>query len=125
MTYKLIPKSEIERSKRDEQIIRETVEQIIKDFSVFGMEIDLPEDLNYAYDDLFEQMKGLVFELMRRKPEKLSSLLYQIDVEEKRMRGKPPDIFEEHEWITDLILEREFLKVLTRHYFKNFGGSRT
>ena len=121
MVHKLIPKSEIEKSKLNEQIIRETSEQVIKDFGIFGMEIYLPEDLNYAYDDLFEQLKMIIFELMQKRPEKLSALLYHIDVDEKKMKAKSPQIFEEHEWITDLILEREFFKVLTRHYFKNIN----
>lgn len=102
----------------NEQIIRETAEQVIKDFGIFGMEINFPDDLRYAYDDLFDQLKDIIFELMQKTPEKLSALLYQIDVDEKKMKSESPEMFEENEWITDIILEREFLKVLTRHYFK-------
>ncbi|MFW5645644.1 MAG: hypothetical protein ACOCZL_06990 [Bacteroidota bacterium] len=121
MVHKLIPKREIEKSKRNEQIIRETSEQVMKDFGIFGMEIHLPEDLNYAYDDLFDQLTIIIFELMQKKPEKLSALLYHIDVDEKKMKAEPPPVFKEHEWITDLILEREFFKVLTRHYFRDLN----
>jgi len=119
MSFNLIPKTEIEKSKLNEQIIRETAEQVIKDFGTFGMEISFPEDLNFAYDELFEQLKMIIFDLLQKNPSKLSALLYQIDVEEKKMRDNTPEIFSEHEWITDLILEREFLKVLTRHYFRS------
>lgn len=119
MAFNLIPKNEIEKSKFNEQIVRETAQQVIKDFANFGMDIKFPEDLKYAYDELYEQLKVIIFELMQQNPGKLSALLYQIDVDERKMKQNTPEMFEEHEWITDLILEREFLKVLTRHYFRD------
>ncbi len=119
MSYNLIPTGEIEKSKLNEQIVRETAEQVIKDFGTFGMEITFPADLNFAYDQLYEQLKIIIFDLMQKNPSRLSSLLYQIDVDEKKMKQQAPEIFSEHEWITDMVLEREFLKVLTRHYFRN------
>lgn len=119
MSFNLIPKNEIEKSRLNEQIVYETAQQVIKDFANFGMEISFPEDLNYAYDELYEQLKIIIFDLMQKNPGKLSALLYQIDVDERKMKQNAPDMFEEHEWITDLILEREFFKVLTRHYFRN------
>lgn len=122
MPYHLIPKQEIEKSKLNEQIIRETARQVVKDFATFGMDIAFPDDLNYAYDQLFEQLKVIIFDLMQVNPSRLSALLYQIDVDEKKIRGNAPEMFSEHEWISDLILEREFLKVLTRHYFKSHPG---
>ena len=119
MPFQLIPKNEIEKSKLNEQIVRETAEQVIKDFGNFGMEISFPEDLHYAYDELFDQLKLIIFDLMQKNPSRLSALLYQIDVDERKMREDTPGMFGEHEWVANLILEREFLKVLTRHYFKN------
>lgn len=119
MSYKLIPKTEIEKSKFNEKIVKETADQVIKDFGTFGLDISFPADLNFAYDELFEQLKIIIFELMQKNPSRLSALLYQIDVDEKKMKQDAPEIFSEHEWITDMILEREFLKVLTRHYFRN------
>lgn len=118
MPYNLIPKSEIEKSRLNEQIVHETAQQVIKDFANFGMDIRFPEDLHYAYDELFGQLKIIILELMQNNPARLSALLYQIDVDEKKMRRDTPGMFEEHEWVTDLILEREFMKVLTRHYFR-------
>lgn len=122
MSFNLIPKSEIEKSKFNEQIVHETAQQVIKDFANFGMDIKFPENLKYAYDELYDQLKIIIFELMQKNPGKLSALLYQIDVDERKMKQNTPEMFEEHEWITDLILEREFFKVLTRHYFRNQKG---
>ena len=119
MTWNLIPKSEIERSKLNEKLVRETAQQVIKDFAGFGMNIKFPDDLNYAYDELFKQLCIYIAELLERSPEKLSSLLYQIDLDEKKLATPEVEDFHEHEWLSDLILEREFLKVLTRNYFKN------
>lgn len=119
----LVSKEEIEKSKLNEQIIKETAEQVIKDFSTFGMDIQFPDDIHYAYDSLFDQLKDLICDLMERYPEKLSSLLYQIDVDEKKIKNPDVEIFHEHEWISEMILEREFHKVLTRHYFKNIENS--
>lgn len=118
MSYSLLSKAEIERSRQSEEIIRETAAQVLKDFANFGMELEFPADLRFAYDELYRQMVPLVISLMERKPEKLSALLYQIDLDEKKMKNPEGELFSEGEWLTGLILEREFLKVLTRFYFK-------
>ena len=119
MTKSLISKEEIEKSKLNEQIIRETAQQVVKDFGTFGIDIEFTDNLQFAYDELFGQLKIYIAHLMETNPEKLSALLYQIDLDEKKMRNPDTELFHEHEWISEIILEREFVKVLTRHYFKN------
>lgn len=118
MTKSLISKTEIEKSKLNEQIIKETALQIIKDFGTFGIDIDFPDDLKFAYNQLFDQLKKLILHLLKTQPEKLAALLYQIDIDEKKMKQFDLKLLQEHEWISEMILEREFHKVLTRHYFK-------
>lgn len=122
MANKLIPKREIEQAKTSETIIRDTAEQVIKDFATFGMEVHFPDDLHFAYDNLFEQLKIILFDLIRGNSARLSPLLYQIDVDEKKIRKEAPELLGEHEWMAEIILEREFMKVLTRHYFKKHYG---
>lgn len=117
MKFSLFPVSEIEKFRLNEQIIRETALQVIKDFASFGMNVSFPGDLNYAYNELFQQLKLIISDLLEHEPEKLSALLYQIDLDETRLK-KEPELFTEYEYISEMILEREFLKVLTRHYFK-------
>lgn len=119
MSKSLISKEEIAKSKLNEQIVKETALQVIKDFATFGMEISFPEELEFAYDILYDQLTLHIADLMERYPEKLSALLYQIDIDEKKIRNPDVELFKEHEWISEMILEREFMKVLTRHYFRN------
>ena len=121
MSYRLISKSEIERSRLNELIVKETAEQLMKDFATFGMHIDFPEDLNFAYQELYEQLVIIIEQLLRDNPEKLSAMLYQIDLDEKKIRNTVDQGVLEHELLSELILEREFMKVLTRHYFKNYS----
>ena len=119
MTKSLLSKEEIEKSKLNEQIIRETAQQVVKDFRTFGIDINFPDDLQFAYNQLYDQLKLYIAQLIETNPEKLSALLYQIDIDEKKMKNPDVELFHEHEWISEIILEREFVKVLTRHYFRN------
>jgi hypothetical protein len=119
MSFPLLPSSEIEKLKLNELIIKDTALQVIKDFASFGMEVKFPADLEYAYDSLFNQLKIIIAALVRSEPEKLSALLYQIDIDERKLRGNLP-VISEDELLCRLILEREFLKVVTRYYFKNY-----
>ena len=119
MKFNLVPLAEIERARFDRQIIQETAAQVMKDFATFGMDIHFPENLEYAYDSLFDQLKINLSELVQKDREKLSSLLYHVDLDERKIRESKTDTYHEHEWLSELILEREFIKVLTRHYFKN------
>ncbi len=119
MTFSLIPSNEIEKAKINEKIIRETADQVIKDFAGFGMEINFPENLRSAYNDLFTQLAVHIGKLLHEDTEKLSALLYQIDLDESKFSKSSPNYDHEHEWLSEMILNREFLKVLTRHYFKD------
>jgi hypothetical protein len=119
MTGNLIPKRDIEKAKNNEKIIRETAAQVIKDFATFGMEVNFPENLLHAYDELYDQLTVHIGKLLHNESEKLSSLLYHIDLDERNFTTDSGGFVHEHEWLSDLILQREFLKVLTRHYFKD------
>jgi hypothetical protein len=117
----LIPSaSEIARLRNDEKIVEQTARQVIKDFALFGMEVSFPENIHWAYDELFEQLKIHVHNLLETNNKLLLSLLYQIDVSERLIREKSTEKPEciLSETITDLILERELKKVITRNYFK-------
>lgn len=118
MQFNLIPKAEIEKSRQNEKIVQDTALQIIKDFRSFGIEIEFPEDLVYAYDNLYNQLVVHIEILLQKDPERLASLLYQIDLDEKKLKNPDVELFHEHEWLSTLILEREFLKVVTRNYLK-------
>jgi hypothetical protein len=118
MKFNLMPASAVEKFKFNEQVIRETAAQVIKDFTSFGMQVSFPADLHFAYDDLFAQLKPIIGDLLQANPEKLAALLYHIDIDEKKTNRPGILNMSYHEWLTGLILEREFIKVLTRHYFR-------
>ena len=87
------------------------------------MEVYFSGNISLAYEELFEQLKVYIEELLNHNYEKLMALLYQIDVTQKELTQKDskhnfktiPEI------ITHKILERELKKVLTREYFKEKG----
>lgn len=105
----------------NEKYVRETAEQIILDFQRFGIEIQFPANLRFAYDELYNQLLPEIENLLNTNQEKLMAMLYAIDVSEAKIKKETslkPDI-NFADLITDLTLDREFKKVLTRHYFKS------
>ena len=106
-----------ERYRHDLNIIRETAQQVIRDFQTASIEITFSGDPFRAYEELLEQLEPLVKTLSKEDPTRFSALLYRIDVSEKDLRNihTGPERFRQ---IAELILQREFKKVLIRHYFR-------
>ena len=121
----IVSQSQIERSKKEEKFVLLTAEQVRKDFAMFGMEVNFSGDINFAYEELFQQLRVHIEELLSTDSEKLMSLLYQIDLSEKELAKVDPGIQFETvpELITHKVLERELKKVLIRTYFKENGQS--
>jgi len=119
----LISQSQLERSKKEEKFVLLTAEQVRKDFAMFGMEVNFSGDVNFAYNELFDQLRVYIEDLMSADSEKLMSLLYQIDLSEKDLSKNDPNYQFETipEIVTHKILERELKKVLIRTYFKEKG----
>ncbi|MCK5170399.1 MAG: hypothetical protein KAQ75_11010 [Bacteroidales bacterium] len=119
----LISQSQLERSKKEEKFVLLTAEQVRKDFAMFGMDVQFSGNINFAYDELFEQLKVYIEDLLSVDSEKLMSLLYQIDLSEKELAKNDPNVQFKTipEIITHKILERELKKVLIRTYFKEKG----
>jgi hypothetical protein len=103
----------------DRRIVSKTADQVIRDFSRFGFEIGFPDDLEMAYDALFDQLSPVIKELMNQNTERLYSLLYSIDLSEHEIHIGLDEMpaLKIYDSITHLILERELKKVLTREYF--------
>jgi hypothetical protein len=119
----LISQSQLDRSKKEEKFVLLTAEQVRKDFAMFGMEVKFSGNVNFAYTELFDQLLVFIDKLLSEDSKKLMSLLYQIDLSEKELSKKDPNIEFETipEIITHKILERELKKVLLRTYFKEKG----
>ncbi len=119
----LISQSQIERSKKEEKFVLLTAEQVRKDFAMFGMDVKFSGNVNFVYEELFNQLKVYIDKLLSDDSEKLMSLLYQIDLSEKELSKNDPNMQFETipEIVTHKILERELKKVLIRTYFKEKG----
>jgi hypothetical protein len=118
---KPITQEEIEKARHNEEVVRLTALQIIKDFAQFGIPVDFPNDLKMAYDQLFMQLESHIYNLITNNLQRLYALLYRIDITEQMISKRQKIRFDQAlpQIITDLILERELKKVLFRLYFKN------
>lgn len=118
----MIEPFEIEPHKSDVMVIKQTVQQVKKDFQMFGLDIDFPLDFNMVYQDLFRHVGAHIESLLAINLQKLSALLYQVDIDETEIIKA----WEEHpeytkaEVITELLIYRELKKVLFRNYYKNY-----
>ena len=115
--------AELRKYRDNESIIRDTALQVIKDFALFGLQVEFPSDIKYAYQDLYIQLEKQISTLLANNNKKILSLLYQIDIPEKTIQQKSVNTPDKplSEIVTELILDRELKKVLTRLYFKEQG----
>jgi len=102
------------------ELVEGTIRQINKDFASTGIQI--PESLdNNVYQTIFETLRPLLEELYENQLEKFYALMYTIDVDRLKINGAflKPTLSLAYDEITDLIIQREILKVATRIWFKN------
>jgi hypothetical protein len=105
-----------EEYRYDLQIINETTAQIIRDFQNDNLNIIYSGDNHRAFDELKQQLIPHVKELMKNSTA-LNALLYRVDISEKELRTALNENSPREEIIAELIIRREFKKVLTRKYF--------
>jgi hypothetical protein len=110
----------IEPYRNREKIIRQVAAQIEKDFAQFGLEVQFSGEVDYAYEELFSQLKEHLIWLLDRDYHRLVLLLYQIDLSEKQImkaEAQYPDA-PKSDLLAELVILRELKKVLIRNYFK-------
>jgi hypothetical protein len=101
-------------------LLQEVVNQLIKDFGIFGMEIHFSGNPALAYSELFGQVNKHLEVLARYSQQKYISLLYRIDLNEQQI-GKALSLHPEEPFsatVTDLILIRELQKVVLRNWYR-------
>jgi hypothetical protein len=111
----------------DQEIIQMTADQLIKDMGDFSIPIQFKGDKETPYCELFDQVEPVIYTLEMMQPEKLKALLYRIDISENKIKNhissaKPDSDNTKTDlssFITDLVLQRELQKVLTRIYFSS------
>lgn len=102
-------------------LIKDTANQIIKDFDMFGMEITFSGNAYNAYEELFEQIEPQIKKLIDSNQSKFMGILYRIDLNDEQISRAVRENFSEpfSEIITDLIIKRELQKVVIRDHYKN------
>ena len=111
--------SDIVKYRHDLEVIRMTAEQLKKDFSFHNMEIIFSGNEITAYSELKAQLTPLLTKLFTQNRTKLMQLLYRIDVPERDWKKvlAIENKNKQAEKLSEIILEREFMKALTRKFY--------
>jgi hypothetical protein len=120
MNFPSLTNDQIRKAAKREDLIRETADQIIKDFGGFDLDIQFSGNIRDFYLELFVQMQSHVDDLLAAQGEKFYNLLYRIDVDPKDIDHYQKEFPELSlvDVITELIIHRELKKVMIRDYFR-------
>lgn len=110
--------------RHDLEVVRDTAEQVIRDFGIWGLEIRFSGNHDTAYGELLSQLIPVLGKMSASDPGAFMALLYRIDVDEQKVRKLGQSINNEEYIVklSELVLEREFIKVLTRKLFRHRNG---
>ncbi|MDX9881517.1 MAG: hypothetical protein RBS73_05585 [Prolixibacteraceae bacterium] len=102
-------------------IIHETVQQIMKDFAMFGVEITFSGNTEQAYNELHGQLIFQVGKLLANNSGLLMSVLYQVDISGREIEQAAHELpeYNQVEVVAHQIIFRELKKVLFRRYYRN------
>ena len=117
----LFSKEELMKASRREEIIHLVVNQIVKDFGSFNIDLNFSSQSDDLYSSLQNKLEIEVARIIEEDNTVFKGLLYRIDISEKEIaqyhREMPQNTFATI--ISQLILHRELKKVLYREYYKN------
>ncbi len=101
-------------------LIKDTADQIIKDFDMFGLEVKFSGNAYNAYEELFEQIEPHIDKLISSNRQKFLGILYRIDLSDEQIKkAVNENSFETFSAIvSDLIIKRELQKVVIRDHYK-------
>lgn len=103
-----------------DEIVCETIQQIMKDFGMFGITISFSGNIGSAYIELHDQLVEQITRLLGNDYGRLLSVLYQVDISDRDIARTEAEI-PEYNYVQVLahqIIVRDLKKVLTRRYFK-------
>lgn len=123
MNFPSLSDEQVRRAAKQEDLIRETAGQIIKDFAGFNLEISFSGSVPGFYQELFGQMEKHVEKLLTLDAAKFFNLLYRIDVSPEEIDRYRKEFPENSlsEIITELIIHRELKKIMIRDYYRRSG----
>jgi|SRR3954470_3756063 len=101
-------------------LIKDTANQVIKDFDMFGLEIKFSGNAYNAYEELFDQILPHIDKLLSSNQQKFLGILYRIDISEEQIKKAVNNNLSEpfSHIITDLVIKRELQKVVIRNQYK-------
>ena len=104
-----------------EDIILDTIAQIMKDFGMFGVGIQFSGAIEEAYEKLHGQLVEQINHLMNVNADLLMSILYQVDISQREIDRTQSDFphYNQVEIIAHQIIFRDLKKVLFRRYFSS------
>jgi len=113
--------TDLEKYRHDLEVIRMTAEQVKKDFSFHNIEITFSGNEMTAYAELKAQLTPMLSKLFAENRTQLMQLLYRIDVPERDWKKvlAIESEREQAEKLSAIILEREFMKALTRKFYSS------
>ena len=104
-----------------EDMVRETAEQIMKDFGMFGIEITFSGNTENAYQELHEQLIIQISLSLERDYSRLMAALYQVDITEREIAKATIELphYNQLEVLAHQVIFRDLKKVLFRRYYKS------
>ena len=101
-------------------IVRETADQIMKDFGMFGIEITFSGNTETAYQELHEQLINQISVYLDRDYSRLMAVLYQVDITENEIAKAHHELphYNDLEVLAHQVIFRDLKKVLYRRYYK-------
>ena len=105
----------------DTAILKQTTEQIQKEFSFFDTTILFDNSNNYTFSYLCEQILPQVKKLILADNQKLYAFLYRIDINEAQIKKESNSNIDKpfEEIISQLIIKRCLQKVVLRKLFSS------
>jgi len=121
MEYPQVSNNNVSGFLNQADIVRETAEQIMKDFGMFGVEITFSGDTSQAYRELHLQLIDQISTLLERNYELLLSVLYQVDISDREIERATIELphYSQVEIIAHQVIVRDLKKVLLRRYFRS------
>lgn len=106
---------------KQDEVVKETLDQIRRDFEQFGYDIILPSNLNNVYSLLLKQVTFTIEQMLLGESSQVYALLYRVDVSDHSIIQASQALphYTHAELIAHQIIFRDLQKVLTRRYFKN------
>jgi len=109
--------SELNRSIQSNNLLKETVDQLEKDFLMIGVNFDIEKPVS-DYKDLFSFTFHLIDALNQQIPQRVLNLLYRIDLSEEIVKSEMLITqLSFTEMLSEMIVKRELKKVIIKNYY--------